>query len=367
MQIDIKVEVPRVSDDVREIEEWVHGKLSQWVCGTLRPLTGQPGPVLSAMQATKPWVTQRGVIPEEEALVDFVNLNPEDVHKIAGFIRKYGLFSDGDRDTKASHPEKVKEYCQKSAQSRLTPFATDVASVRDTQKRVAAMLKLARARGKGEREIAFGEFMKVNPDLGKAVRRRHPQDFEKRLLSYYVTQGLALVPLGLEEQHKKMVAVAMTADVRSALYVALLSHIVSGTELKSCARPGCNKLFVVTRKNKKFHSLECQNLASIGIAHGRDAGANNGALAMSQLRRPGIAYFGCKNGMILVPTIYWGQENENRVGFLPPRRRFGWFGGSWSLFDQPCTIISRRPKRPWPPTTPQVLPHTAYRRGALRR
>jgi predicted RNA-binding Zn ribbon-like protein len=125
------------------------------------------------------------------------------------------------------------------------------------------MLKLARSQRKFERDAAFQEFQKINPGLGQLMRRTHPQDFDKQLLSYYVSQGLVSVTLGVTPHRRKMVAVALAPDVRSALYVALLSHIVSGTKLKTCARTGCTNLFVVTRPERKFCTERCQNLAKV--------------------------------------------------------------------------------------------------------
>jgi predicted RNA-binding Zn ribbon-like protein len=254
MQIDIKLMVARVSD-VKEI--------GGWVCGALSPTSGPPDSVLIAAQATRPWITQVAAISEEDALVDFVNLNPQDIHQIVEFIRLYGLFSFGDVVGMAGHPDDVKAYWKKAKQLGRTPFATNLAPFRDYRERVGTMLKLARSRGKRERDAAFQEFLKINRGLGELMRRTHPQDFEKQLLSYYVSQGLASVALGVAPHRRKMVAVALAPDVRSALYVALLSSIVSGTKLMTCARTGCTNLFVVARSDKRFCTTRCQNLAKV--------------------------------------------------------------------------------------------------------
>ncbi len=253
MQIDIKLMVPQVSD-VREIDGWV--------CGTLAPTSGRPDSVLTAAQATRPWITQVAAIRERDALVDFVNLKPEDAGQIVGFINRYGLFSDGDRVAMTGHPDKVKEYWKKTVDRRLTPFATNLDFVRDSRDRVASVMKLDRSRSKRERDAVFQEFLKINRSLAGLMRRTHRRDFEKKLLSYYVSQGLALVTLGVAAHLSKMLAVALAADVRSALYVGLLSHIVSGTKLRTCARTGCETLFVV-RGPKEYCSTRCQNLAKV--------------------------------------------------------------------------------------------------------
>jgi predicted RNA-binding Zn ribbon-like protein len=254
MQIDIKLMVARVSD-AKEI--------GGWVCGTLAATSGPPDSVLIAAQATRPWITQVAVISEQDALVDFVNLNSEDTHQIVGFIRHYGLFNSGDAVGMTGHPPEVKAYWKKVKQSSLTPFATDLASFRDSWARVGTMLKLARSRGKRERDAAFREFLKINRGFGELMRRTHPRDFEKQLLSYYVSQGLVSVALGVAPHQSKMVAVALAPDVRSALYVALLSYTVSGTRLRACRRAGCIRLFVVTRPARKYCTAECQNLAKV--------------------------------------------------------------------------------------------------------
>jgi predicted RNA-binding Zn ribbon-like protein len=253
MQIDIKLMVARVSD-AKEI--------GGWVCGTLAPTSASPDSVLIAAQATRPWITQVAVINEEDALVEFVNLNLQDTHQITGFIRQYGLFSFGDEVGMAGHPENVKAYWKKAKQLGLTPFATNLASFRDSRERVATMLKLARSRRGRERDAAFQEFLKINRGLGELMRRTHPKDFDKQLLSYYISQGLASVAIGVATHRSKMVAVALAPDVRSALYVALLSSIVRGTKLKTCARIGCINLFVITRP-KDYCSVHCQNLAKV--------------------------------------------------------------------------------------------------------
>jgi predicted RNA-binding Zn ribbon-like protein len=253
MQIDITLLAPRVSE-VKLVEGWV--------CGTLAPTEGPPGSVLIAAQATRPWISQVAVIREEDALVDFVNLNPEDTDQIVEFIKRYGQFADGDAVGMASHPDKVKEYWRKAKQLRRTPFATNLASFRDSRERVATMLNLAQARGESGREAAFQEFLRINEGFGQLMRRTHPRDFDKQLLAYYVSQGLKSVALGVAPHSREMVAVALAPDVRSALYVALLSSIVRGTKLKTCKRKGCTKMFV-ERGPKEYCSSYCQNLAKV--------------------------------------------------------------------------------------------------------
>jgi len=47
-------------------------------------------------QATHLWIKHVAAIREEDALIEFVNLNPDDTDQIIGFITRYGLFSFGD-------------------------------------------------------------------------------------------------------------------------------------------------------------------------------------------------------------------------------------------------------------------------------
>jgi hypothetical protein len=81
---------------------------------------------------------------------------------------------------------------------------------------VGTTLKLARSRGESERDAAFQEFQKFNPGLRQFMRRAHPEDFDKQLLSYYVSQGLVSVALGVAPHRRKTVAVALalTFEVR---------------------------------------------------------------------------------------------------------------------------------------------------------
>jgi hypothetical protein len=203
------------------------------------------------------WITH--AINERNALVDFVNLEPRSTYAIVRFIRQYGLFSQGDQAGRAGHPEKVKAFWRDS-KAQHQPFATSNSSVLEARDQVTAILKLARSGRNRDRESAVEELAKENPRFVKMMQLRHLDDFAKQLISHYVSLGLASVRLGVVPSRGRMTAVAFAADVRSALYVAVLSETVSGTYLKECKRAACRKLFVVTRPDKQYHDSECQHL-----------------------------------------------------------------------------------------------------------
>jgi predicted RNA-binding Zn ribbon-like protein len=254
MQIDTKLLVQRTSN-VKVIEGWI--------CGTLARGAGPAHPALLAAQATRPWLTEVTSIDEERALVAFVGLNPDDPHETGTFIKDFGLFGNADVASIAGHPSAVRAFWKEANKSGLTPFATDIASVRQMQARVSAISKFALVVNNRERNPAFQEFLKINAGLGEHMRRSHGRHFTQQLLSYYVSQGLASVALGIAPHKKKMVAIALAPDVCSVLYVALLLQLIRGTRFKVCRRATCGKLFVVTRSGKQYCGVYCQNLAKV--------------------------------------------------------------------------------------------------------
>ena len=257
MLIDISPVVPMV-----RVEGGSHG----WIYGSLVPASGKSDWVMAAVRATRPYVkaSDAGLRQEriEDALLDFVQLKTEDTQQAISFLRQYGLFNQGDCVSMKGHPSDIRKYWNEATQSKQTPFATELRSFWWWQKRVLALFTLSRAPQRHHAAALRKACHEINPHI-KLPPSENPIAFSKQFLSYFVSQGLAAVTLGVAPDQGKFVAVAIPADLRSALYMMLLTHLTRGTRLKNCKNTKCRRVYLVTRPDKRFCSARCQNLVKV--------------------------------------------------------------------------------------------------------
>lgn len=209
-----------------------------------------------------------------QALFDLDNLPPGNDNLAGQYLRNYGLFALGDCVEIKGHPRRIREWWKKSMSMGTTPFATDLSPFWRFQKRIRAHLQLARL-FRGRDELALKRAcQEINPQLSG---RRDWFRTSKQLLISGVEVGLASAHLDIHEKAvesesrtRKMsrglpngaiglVSGIWSPDLRSALYVALLSIIALGDPLEQCKDRGCLRTFIMTRPDREYCSRTCQN------------------------------------------------------------------------------------------------------------
>jgi hypothetical protein len=254
MKIDFHLLVQRTS---------IAGEDQGWVYGNLKSMVKE-STIAPAVLATRPWLRTCEVVPSETALnavCDVANLKLQETQQAIAFLRVYGLFSAHECLPLNIHSERIKNYWRECKRSGKTPFATELSTFWFHQQRIRTALAIGRSIPKD-----LDSLRQACRVLGIQLRIRRADDvcaLTRDVLSHLIGFGLAQTSLGVIPYRKKMVAAAITSDVRSLLYTGLLIYVTRGVPLKECANSSCRKIFLVTRSDRRFCDLRCQNLIKV--------------------------------------------------------------------------------------------------------
>jgi|ERR1017187_417111 hypothetical protein len=210
----------------------------------------------------------------EAALMEFTNLDTGNTQQAAGFIEKYGAFDSLELSVDGlvlpSLPWEVQQFCNdclrpKNPRERREPFAIPLDQFWETHKDILGLWKFANALS-ARKEHAVRE---------ECERRRPTFEFRgetdwlavgKAVLSADLSASLnssAFRPprLLLHDRDGQFLALTLCRTVRSALYVQLLTAIVSQKEHRRCLR--CRGYFIPKVQSQKYCKGKCQNIAKV--------------------------------------------------------------------------------------------------------
>lgn len=210
----------------------------------------------------------------EAALLEFCNLDPGNTQQAIGFIEKFGAFDSLELSVDGlaipSLPWEVQQFCNdcfrpKHPREKHEPFAIPLDQFWDTHNDILQLWKFANAlsakkenavREECERRRPTFEFMGETDWLavGKAVLSAD--------LSASLNASTAKPPrLLLHDRDGQFIALTLSRTVRSALYLQLLTAIVSVKEHRRCLH--CGQYFIPKVQTQNYCKSKCQNVAKV--------------------------------------------------------------------------------------------------------
>jgi len=197
-----------------------------------------------------------------QALSAFLSLRKGDDSAASNYLRGCGLFCATDVVSMNGHPAEVKAHWKSGTEGWRQPFATSLQELWRVHERLTAQLALGgvlQKRNDGGLERAIRGIV---PKLAKLPEKQDPYEIGKCLLVSGVKIGLDGVHLGLLERNGRVLLALESTDLKSALYLAILSMLSDGTKLRQCKNRSCWNVFGAER-GKKFCSQRCLTLDKV--------------------------------------------------------------------------------------------------------
>jgi len=198
----------------------------------------------------------------DEALFEFVNLPELDVDAAAQYIERHGIFAVENlkRPPLAPFPKGVDQFWRKS-QTVGTPFALVVRDFYAAQKEIRNLQRLADALRVRNLKL-MGQFV-----LAQSPSQNELQPFEisrcRLILRESIQSGIGELQLGIAEMKTGLIPFLAPADLKTALYLALLDQITRQVPIAECENGRCKKIFERTQPQKRFCSTRCQSLVKV--------------------------------------------------------------------------------------------------------
>jgi hypothetical protein len=262
MNIDIKVlSIP--VDSVQIIAGWIVGCLKDLEVSSLT----RSNAVAQFDQVMRFSLSfpDGGLQISDEALLEFVNIEEDNLSAAAEYIESHGVFERNNLELPSlkPFPKNVEEFWREMAATR-TPFALRGKSFYSDQREIKNLQKLANALRNRDLELINEclPSLKLTPKLWKDSKQL---DLSRgRLILRESIQGaLSDVQIGVAELKSSLVPFAAPSCVKSALYLALLDQITRGVAIGECENPRCKKIFERSQPRKRFCSPRCQALIKV--------------------------------------------------------------------------------------------------------
>jgi hypothetical protein len=181
MDIQISILTAR-ADAIQESQGWVYGTL-------VHPQHPQI-PTTTAVKATRPWISGESLEIRtnlaEQALLEFVNLKHGNVEQALAYLRKYGLFQDGDRVEIKAHPKPVKAFWEKARREKKTPFATSLHDFWQVHQWITGTLQIISSLPMRDASALKLAIQRINPFL-RPGNKSDLRAFARDVVSYYVS------------------------------------------------------------------------------------------------------------------------------------------------------------------------------------
>jgi len=210
----------------------------------------------------------------EAAFMEFTNVEPGNIQQAIGFIEKFGAFDEfelsADGLAPSSLPQAVQQFCNdclrpKDRRERRSPFAISLDQFWETHQDILGLWRFADSLSAKEEGVVREECkhrrstheFSGEPDwfaIGKAVLSAD--------LSASLNTSASKPPrLLLHNRDGEFIALTLCRTVRSALYVQLLTAIVSQKEHRRCLY--CGGYFTPKVKSQEYCKSKCQNIAKV--------------------------------------------------------------------------------------------------------
>jgi len=253
-----------------------------WLCGTVTDRDTRHHPLV-------PDVTMRGSVPyllstgnlasaaapvflphvgpmnlfreiHADALDEFMRLK-KDPAEACGFIKKTGVFSLSDLTLrrKPALPRHVAKWW-KGLPEKSIPFAMDLDVFWEDRGLLAAALELWQAVVERDEQTALHlcEIM-APPLVGKFTRSINVFDLARFYLALVVARGLSNTRFSAVESAGQIVPGVVTAAVRDAMFLRLMTAVSDGEELRKCERNGCGARFAPGPHDRVYCSEKCKD------------------------------------------------------------------------------------------------------------
>jgi hypothetical protein len=249
---------------IHESDGWAYGALSS-TSPAYFPLKGgyYKGKAEFEMKLMLAQYTYPQLSPS--ALIDFVNLQKDNIEQTIAYLRRYGLFSLDDLKTEGL-PKKIQSYCDDSHKNDSAPFALHLESFwrwRDMFEEQLILTRAAKDKATAEAILSapdkFDYDSEIVANLWKGDFFRFARDNYRAL----VLSRLTTVQFWAREKGEFLVPTIVSYGVLDALSVFLSEHLQRDAAFGECENPQCKKLFSVTRKTKRFCSGRCQSLIKV--------------------------------------------------------------------------------------------------------
>jgi predicted nucleic acid-binding Zn ribbon protein len=216
----------------------------------------------------------------KSALVEFINLELGNTNHAISFIKKFGAFDIFDGNIEVSPPREVQQFCNdclntRDPYERRHPYAIPLSQFWDTQQDILGLWNFADSLSKKKQHAVREECKRRRPTVEFSGE---PDWFAigKAVLSADLSASLnASAPkpprLLLHDRDGRFIAMTLCRTVRSALYVQLLTAIVSVKEHRRCSH--CSGYFIPRVQSQTYCGGRCQNVAK--VRRSRDKKTNN--------------------------------------------------------------------------------------------
>ena len=206
-----------------------------------------------------------------EALLRFINMESGDIEKAIGFVQEFGAFETPgpslENAMSSNRPPKVQQFWNDClvGVDRTDPFAICLDKFWDVQKDILELWSLADSLSERKKDA-----------VSEVCKHRRP-DFQFRGQPDWLAIGKAVLAaelspslndsspnpprLLLHDREGRFIALTLCRSVRSALYVQLLTEIVSKSQHRRCLH--CREYFVPKVKSQRYCKAPCQNVAKV--------------------------------------------------------------------------------------------------------